>query len=117
LGAGQLIWAYGIVIGFVQDERRPFMRLGALTFGCVALAATANTVSSKPVTFNKDVLPVLQKNCQSCHRAGEVAPMTFMTYQDTQPWAKAIKTAVLSKENAAVVRRSALRTFSRTSAP
>ena len=47
------------------------------------------------VTFNKDVLPVLQKNCQTCHRPGEVAPMSLLTYKDARPWAKAIKTAVL----------------------
>src|SRR5262245_36012957 len=50
------------------------------------------------VTFNKDVLPILQKNCQSCHRPGEVAPMSFLTYDSTRPWAKAIKAAVLSKK-------------------
>jgi len=49
-------------------------------------------------TFYKDVLPVLQNNCQSCHRAGEAAPMPLMTYQDARPWAKAIKQAVLTKK-------------------
>ncbi|MEO8098997.1 MAG: cytochrome c [Acidobacteriota bacterium] len=48
------------------------------------------------VTFNKDVLPVLQANCQSCHRPGEVAPMSLMTYEDARPWAKAIKNAVVT---------------------
>jgi hypothetical protein len=50
------------------------------------------------VTFNKDVLPILQKNCQMCHRPGDVAPMSFLTYESTRPWAKAIKAAVLSKK-------------------
>ena len=50
------------------------------------------------VSFNKDVLPILQKNCQACHRTGEVAPMSFLTYESTRPWAKAIKSAVLSKQ-------------------
>jgi hypothetical protein len=49
------------------------------------------------VTFYKDVLPVLQSRCQGCHRPGEAAPMTFMDYQSTRPWAKAIKQAVLSR--------------------
>ena len=57
--------------------------------------AASDQVSS--VTFNKDVLPVLQKNCQVCHRPGEVAPMSFLTYESTRPWAKAIKNAVISK--------------------
>jgi hypothetical protein len=50
------------------------------------------------VTFNKDVLPILQNNCQTCHRPGEVAPMSFLTYESTRPWAKAIKTAVLTRK-------------------
>jgi hypothetical protein len=50
------------------------------------------------VTFNKDVLPILQKNCQTCHRPGEIAPMSFLTYESTRPWAKAIKAAVISKQ-------------------
>ncbi len=49
-----------------------------------------------PVTFNKDVLPVLQKHCQECHRPGEIAPMSFLNYEQTRPWAKAIKTAVMT---------------------
>src|SRR5436189_5510448 len=49
-------------------------------------------------TFHKDVLPILQKQCQECHRPGEVAPMSFMTYKETRPWAKAIKAAVLTQK-------------------
>jgi len=53
-----------------------------------------STAQSSPVTFNKDVLPILQENCQTCHRPGQVAPMSLLTYKDARPWAKAIKTAV-----------------------
>ena len=66
--------------------------------GCAALAAAATTGTQNQVTFNKEVLPVLQKNCQTCHRPGEAAPMSFLTYDSTRPWAKAIKTAVLTKK-------------------
>ncbi len=45
-------------------------------------------------TFNKDILPILQKNCQSCHRPGEIGPMPLLTYEGTRPWARAIKQAV-----------------------
>src|SRR5580698_775412 len=65
---------------------------GCLT-GIAALAA-----SPAAVTFNKDVLPILQKNCQSCHRPGEVAPMSLLNYRDARPWAKAIKTAVATRK-------------------
>src|SRR5215470_7779647 len=71
-----------------------------------AVAALTAQVSSPPavsgqnskVTFNKDVLPILQKNCQVCHRPGEVAPMSFLTYESTRPWAKAMKEAVAAKK-------------------
>jgi hypothetical protein len=57
----------------------------------------ANTASTS-VTFNKDVLPIVQKNCQGCHRPGQIGPMPLLTYQEARPWAKAIKTAVLTKK-------------------
>src|SRR6266511_1335200 len=53
---------------------------------------------TRPVSFNRDVLPILQNNCQSCHRSGEIAPMSFLSYESTRPWAKAIKAAVLAKK-------------------
>ena len=53
---------------------------------------------SKSVTFNKDVLPILQNNCQACHRQGGISPMALTTYEGTRPFAKAIKTAVLNKK-------------------
>jgi hypothetical protein len=49
-------------------------------------------------TFYKDVLPILQKNCQSCHRPDQIAPMSFLSYASVRPWAKAIKSAVLTRK-------------------
>jgi len=51
----------------------------------------------KHVTFHKDVVPILQRNCQGCHRAGEAAPMSLLSYKSTRPFAKAIKEAVVSR--------------------
>ena len=56
------------------------------------------TDKSSLVTFNKDVLPILQNNCQECHRPGGIAPMSLLTYENARPWAKAIKTAVVNKQ-------------------
>jgi hypothetical protein len=50
------------------------------------------------VTFNKQVLPLLQTRCQNCHRPGEAAPFSMLTYKDARPWAKAMKEAVLTKK-------------------
>ena len=49
-------------------------------------------------TFTKDVAPIIFNNCTTCHRAGEVAPMTFLSYEDVRPWAKVIKTKVQARE-------------------
>src|SRR6185437_924963 len=58
----------------------------------VALAADTTP------TFYRDILPVFEKNCQTCHRPGEIGPMPLLTYEGTRPWAKAIKAAVVSKK-------------------
>ena len=50
-----------------------------------------------PPTFYRDILPILHKHCQRCHRPGEIAPMPFVTYEQTRPWARAIQQAVRSK--------------------
>lgn len=61
------------------------MRIRFCALVLTGLAAMAADTSSPAVTFNKDVLPILQKNCQSCHRPGQVAPMSFLTYQTPAP--------------------------------
>src|SRR5215831_10870360 len=65
-----------------------------------AQGPSPSTPSDRPaqVTFNKDVLPILQNNCQTCHRPGQIAPMSFLTYESTRPWAKAMKSAVLERK-------------------
>ena len=60
---------------------------------------------SGQVTFTKDVAPILQEKCQTCHRAGGVAPMSLLTYQQTRAYAKVIKTAGDGADDAAVVHR------------
>ena len=60
-------------------------------------AGTSGRGAATPPTFYRDILPILQNHCQTCHRNGEIAPMPFVTYAQTQPWATAIKQAVESK--------------------
>jgi hypothetical protein len=68
-----------------------------LVGACAALLSRAAGAPSQ-ITFNKDVLSIVQKRCQGCHRPGEVAPMPFLTYSDVRPWAKAIREAVLTRK-------------------
>jgi hypothetical protein len=73
------------------------MRLFA-TLGIISCLSAAAATNPPQVTFTKDVAPILASNCQSCHRPGEAAPMSLLTYQQVRPWAKAIKEAVLLKK-------------------
>ena len=58
----------------------------------------AGIVFAGEVTFNRDVAPILYKRCVACHRPGDIAPMSLLTYKDARPWAAAIKEAVLSRK-------------------
>jgi len=69
--------------------RRPvLLALLAVAAGRSARAAEA------PVTFSRDVAPVLYRHCTTCHRAGEIAPMSLLTYEEARPWAKSIRDKV-----------------------
>ena len=78
------------------------MRFGLAGFLVAVAAISATTMPTRaadtPVTFTKNVLPILQKNCQSCHRPGQIAPMPLLTYEDARPWARSIKTKVESRQ-------------------
>src|SRR5215210_332003 len=95
-------------------SRRLFRRITMNVAGCfgsgrLALSAlvvgfalqpvmgAAQTPSATP-TFTKDIAPILQRSCVTCHRPGEMAPMSLMTYEDARPWARAIKTRTASRE-------------------
>ena len=65
-----------------------------------AVAAVQSQPASgdREVTFTKDVAPILQRSCVTCHRPGEMAPMSLMTYEDVRPWARAVRTRVAARE-------------------
>jgi hypothetical protein len=50
--------------------------------------------SAPAPTFSKDVAPIMQQHCQTCHRPGEAAPFSLLSYKDARPWASSIKEAV-----------------------
>ena len=72
-------------------------RVACLLVGSLAVAAGGQAAPAVP-TFSKDVAPIVFNNCATCHRAGEVAPMTLTSYEDVRPWAKVIKNKVVSRE-------------------
>ena len=54
-------------------------------------AAAGQGAPGEPVTFTKDVAPILQRSCQQCHRPNSLAPMSLLSYEDARPWARSIK--------------------------
>ena len=78
-------------------------RVGGLLGGILAIGAvTVLTVHTAPAptvpTFSKDIAPIMFDKCANCHRPGEVAPMSLLSYDDARPWAKAIKNKVVARE-------------------
>jgi mono/diheme cytochrome c family protein len=67
---------------------------------CLTLIPVASTSDSKKATatFSKDVAPIFFKNCAECHRPGEAAPMSLLSYKDARPWARSIKEKVVTRE-------------------
>jgi mono/diheme cytochrome c family protein len=62
----------------------------------VLLPRRAQTVAPATPTFTKDVAPILYKHCAGCHRSGDIAPMSLLTYEEARPWAKSIREKVAS---------------------
>lgn len=82
------------------------MKRRMVGFGGVALvvavwcgpeAALAQAPAAAPA-FTKDIAPILQRSCQSCHRTGEIAPMPLMTFQEVRPWARSIRSRVVARD-------------------
>jgi hypothetical protein len=75
--------------------------VGALALATVAgllPPASAAAQNEAGPTFSKDVLPILQRSCQRCHRPDTAAPMSLLTYQEVRPWVRSIKARVASRQ-------------------
>ena len=70
---------------------------GVGVVGLLALAAPASAQTTAAPTFTKDVAPIFQKKCESCHRPDSIAPMSLVTYQEARPWARSIRDRVASR--------------------
>jgi hypothetical protein len=60
-------------------------------------AGTASAEAPSKPTYTKDVAPIMFKKCTNCHRAGQIGPMSLLTYKEVRPWAKSIAANVASK--------------------
>ncbi len=79
------------------------VRIDALALSALSAIAglVAASVSASPpdgvATFTRDVAPIFQQKCESCHRVGSIAPMPLTKYEEVRPWADAIQEAVGSR--------------------
>lgn len=73
-------------------------------FVLAGLLVSSLSMAVEVPTYYRDVVPILQENCQTCHRpegeniGGVVAPMALMSYQEVRPWAKSIARVVKARE-------------------
>jgi hypothetical protein len=76
--------------------------VGALVVGALlalpGAAMSAEPAGDRSVTFSKDVAPIFQAKCQSCHEPGSIGPMSLITFQEARPWAKSIKARVSARQ-------------------
>jgi hypothetical protein len=68
--------------------------VGLIVLSLATRAAVVSVQSADTPTFSRDVAPILYKNCVTCHRPGEIAPMSLITYQQTRPYARSIRERV-----------------------
>jgi hypothetical protein len=73
-----------------------FAAITCLLFEATALPSHPGAASHTP-SFYRDILPIVQQHCQSCHRPGEIAPIPFVTYEQTSAWADQIGEAARSR--------------------
>src|SRR5262249_11194744 len=84
-----------------QSALRRFSLVGLALAGAFSVslaAAQAPTTAQSVPTFAKNVAPILQEKCQACHREGQMAPMSLLTYEQVRPWARGIKKKVESRD-------------------
>jgi hypothetical protein len=73
------------------------LQAGVIGMGAILVLAAPAAAAETP-TFSKDVAPILQAKCQSCHQPNSIAPMSLMTFQEARPWARSMKERVASRQ-------------------
>ena len=73
-------------------------KLAEVTATMIVLSTGSVAQATEDPTFARDIAPILHEQCVSCHRPGDIAPMSFISYQEVRPWSRAIKDKVVSRE-------------------
>ena len=70
----------------------------AALYGAAAAAEATSNPADKQLTYSKDIAPIFQKSCDSCHHAGTTAPMSLLAYNEVRPWARSIRERVARRD-------------------
>ena len=85
-------------MGDVRRRLRIPLFVGVVLGACLSATSIAAQGASQTPTFTRDVAPILYASCVRCHRPGQVAPMSLLTYQEARPWVRSIKDRVARRE-------------------
>ena len=70
----------------------------AATMALIGAATSEAQTPPRPVTFTRDVAPIFQQKCETCHRPDSIAPMSLRTYEEARPWARSIRARVDARQ-------------------
>ena len=69
-----------------------------VTLGLFAVLAAPVAAAAQTPTFTKDIAPIFQNKCEACHRPDSIAPMSLVSFEESRPWARSIKSRVASRQ-------------------
>ena len=96
---GQLSWGHDVAVGADGAIYTAEVRNNNRAQKFVPMSASERqSARRESVTFASHVAPIFQRSCQQCHRPGQIAPMSLLSYEEARPWAKSIKQRVAKRE-------------------
>jgi len=76
---------------------RPIIHPKTVAFGCIIRRPALKIVASQ-ITYSRDIAPILQRQCETCHREGEIGPMALTSYTQAAAWRGDIKRYTQSRQ-------------------
>ena len=77
-----------------MSRRRNLGILGAALATAALMTPRVAAAADTAPTFTKDIAPIFQEKCEACHRPDSIAPMSLITYEESRPWARSIRSRV-----------------------
>ena len=74
------------------------VRSALVVLVCVLTHSRASAGPAVTPTFTKDIAPIFQAKCESCHRPNSIAPMSLVNWEDVRPWARSVRTRVAARQ-------------------